>query len=98
LVILCDRLNAHRAAPVRSLLAQTPDLHVAYLPAYAPELNPVEQVCGYLKGNPLANLGATDVDELAGVARQRGRSLQRKQRLLRSFLAHTPLPLRLKGT
>jgi hypothetical protein len=53
-------------------------------------------VWGYLKLNPLANLAFFDLDQLTTTARRHTRSLQRKPDLLRSFLKHSPLSLRLK--
>jgi hypothetical protein len=49
-----------------------------------------------MKTNPLANCPLYDVLALTKTARFHGRSLQRKQSLLRSFLKHSPLFLRLK--
>ncbi len=45
---------------------------------YAPELNPIEYVWGYLKLNPLANLAFFDLEQLTTTARRHTRSLQRK--------------------
>lgn len=42
LVVVWDRLSAHRSAWVREFLRTHPDVHVEEFPAYAPELNPVE--------------------------------------------------------
>ncbi len=58
LLIVWDRLNTHRAVTVNRWLARHPNVHIEYLPPYAPELNPVEHLWGYLKGNPLANWAA----------------------------------------
>lgn len=91
-----DRLQAHRARKVQSFLADHPHLHTVLLPPYAPELNPSEYVWGYLKLNPLANLACSDLIQLAGSARHAARSAQRNQILLRSFIQHSPLCLRLK--
>lgn len=96
LVLLWDRLNAHRAFLVQDYLAEHPELSTEFFPPYAPELNPIEYVWGYLKLNPLANLAFFDLDALTTTARRHGRSLQRKPDLLRSFLRHSPLSLRLR--
>jgi putative transposase len=64
---------------------------VEYFPPYAPELNPVEYVWGYLKANPLANLAALDIDALTASTRHHTRCLQHKPRLLRSFLYSSSL-------
>ncbi len=96
IVLVWDRLRAHRARKVQAFFHHTPDIHPIFFPPYAPELNPVEYVWGYLRMNPLANLALPEVDALAAAARRGGRSLQRKPGLLRSFLKHSPLSLRLK--
>ena len=93
--LLWDRLNAHRAKKMAAYLTTVPHLHTFFLPAYAPELNPVEYVWSYLKMNPLANVAVPEVHELALRTRHSGCSLQRKPELLRSFLRHSPLFLRL---
>lgn len=96
LILIWDRFLAHRAKKVQSLFGNSKILHSEYLPAYAPELNPVENVWSYLKTNPLANCTLYDVLALTKTARRQGRTLQKKQSLLRSFLKHSPLFLRLK--
>jgi len=62
----------------------------------APKLNPVEQIWGYAKHNPLANCTALDLDALTANTRCAARAIQHRQPLLRSFLKHSPLFLRLK--
>jgi transposase len=94
-VLLWDRLLAHRARRVQRFLCQHPQLHPHFLPPYAPELNPVEYVWSHLKINPLANAAIADVETLAQLARHHGRRVQRNQGLLTSFLKHSPLRLRL---
>lgn len=96
IVLVWDRLLPHRARRVGVFLREWPEIHAFFLPPYAPELNPVESVWGYLKTNPLANLAAPDLDALTAVARRHTRSLQRKEHLLRSFLQQSPLLLRLR--
>jgi len=96
LVLLWDRLNAHRAFVVQDFLAGHPKLVTEFFPPYAPELNPIEYAWSYLKLNPLANLAFFDLDQLTTTARRHGRSLQRRPDLLRSFLRHSPLFLRLR--
>jgi transposase len=95
IILVWDRLLAHRSKKVQKFLLNTPPLHAHFLPAYAPELNPVENVWGYLKLNPLANHAPDDLFTLTSDARSCTRSLQRNQLLLRSFLQHTPLSFRL---
>lgn len=95
LVIVWDRLNAHRGKAVSDFVRRTSTISAVLLLAYAPELNPVEMVWAYLQTNPLANLPFLDLATLTATTRHHGRRLQRKQLLLRSFIRHSPLPLRL---
>lgn len=95
-LLIWDRLGAHRSKQTQTHLQRLGDYRVILLPPYAPELNPVESVWGYLKMNPLANLAATEVDDLARNAKRHARSLQGHRQLLRSFIAHSPLTLRLR--
>jgi transposase len=96
LILIWDRFLGHRAKKVQIFIRNNSKLHSFFLPPYAPELNPVENVWGYMKMNPLANKAHEDIESLVGNTRHSGRSLQRKQTLLRSFMNHTPLFLRLK--
>ena len=94
-LLVWDRLNAHRAKRTTQFVEGVDHLHTFFLPAYAPELNPVEYAWGYLKMNPLANRPAFQVEELAAMTHRQARALQRNAPLLRSFLRHSPLFLRL---
>lgn len=96
MILIWDRLLAHRAKQVQSFLLNSKHVHSEYLPPYAPELNPVENVWGYLKANPLANRPLYDIQTLAKTTRGCGRSLQHRESLLRSFVKHSPLFLRLQ--
>ena len=95
-VVVWDRLQAHRAIVVGDFLKAHPHVRRVFLPPYAPELNPIEYLWGYLKSNPMVNLAIPDIDELADVARSHARSLQHRCDLLKSFVRHSPLSLRLK--
>lgn len=94
-IVVWDRLQAHRAKKVQSSLATLPGLTTEFLPPYAPELNPLEYLWSFLKFGPLANLALFEVDEIATTARNHAKAVQRSEKLLRSFLAHSPLSLRL---
>lgn len=95
IVLLWDRFNPHRSAKTRKALAKKSRLHVVFFPPYAPELNPTENVWAYLKTNPLANTAPHDLPTLTTLTRGSSRSVQRSPSLLRGFLRHTPLSLRL---
>jgi transposase len=95
-LLVWDRLNAHRAKRTTQFVEGVHHLHTFFLPAYAPELNPVEDAWAYLKMNPLANRPAFKLEELAALTHRHTRALQRNEPLLRSFLRHSPLFLRLR--
>jgi len=86
----------HRARLVQSYISRKRSWRSVFLPAYAPELNPTENVWGYLKTNSMANEALYELADLTQSTRRHGRSLQRRESLLRSLLKHTPLFLRLK--
>ncbi|MHB9124186.1 MAG: IS630 family transposase [Thermoanaerobaculia bacterium] len=90
LVIVWDRLNSHRS-PEIARYARTHAIDLELLPAYAPELNPVEYSWAHLECNPLANYAPRETAELARTSRRAGRAVQRRQSLIRSFLAPSPL-------
>jgi transposase len=96
IMLVWDRLQTHRSKAMRLFLACNQHIHFTLLPPYAPELNPVEYLWGYLKTNPLANFAPSDVDSLAYRTWRHARSLQERPCLLCSFIAHSPLALRLK--
>jgi len=93
LLIVWDRFMAHRAKIVGKHMQQS-TLATAFLPPYAPELNPVEMFWAYLKTNSLANFPAQDLQTLGSMARYHTSKIKRKPNLLRSFLYATPLFLR----
>lgn len=95
-LLLWDRLNAHRARRTRDFILARGRPQTYFFPSYAPELNPVEYAWCWLKNNPLANLARLDLDSLAAAARRSACNLQHRPSLLRSFLRHSPLSLRLR--
>ena len=94
LLVVWDRLPAHRSALVREFLAYSDGyIETEYLPPYAPELNPVEYIWGHLKHHELANHCAGNFGELTRSARKRLRSMQRRPTLIRAFWQQAELPL-----
>lgn len=96
MILVWDRLQGHRGKAVQAFLRSHPEVRSVLLPPYAPELNPIEYAWAYLKANPLANFAPADSAELTLAARAHARNLKRNQRVLRSFINHSPLSLRLK--
>jgi transposase len=77
-------------------MARCHGLSCEFLPPYAPELNPVENLWSYIKRNPLANFAAADIDELFRTTKRAARQIRARPDLLRSFVKGIPLFLRLK--
>lgn len=95
-ILIWDRLNVHKAIRTQDFLAGLKTIRAEFLPPYAPELNPVEGVWGFLKMNPLANHAAQDADALTGRVDRAAQEVQNDAHLLRSFIRRTPLSLCLK--
>ncbi|GAA1358540.1 transposase [Saccharothrix algeriensis] len=92
IVLIWDNLDRHISARIRPALAARDWLHVIRLPAYAPELNPVEGVWSHLKRG-LANLAPVGLNDLVPIVRRRLRLIRNRPDLLDGFLAHTGLTL-----
>ncbi len=61
------------------------NIAVARLPAYAPELNPVEAIWAYLKKHEIANLCLGTIGEVSQFARNRLKSMQCRPTLITAF-------------
>jgi transposase len=86
LTIIWDGLPAHRSRLVRDFVAgQGGKIHVESLPAYAPELNPVEYIWGYCKQHELPNLCPKDFAQLNHAARRALGRMRRRPTLVESF-------------
>lgn len=93
LVVVLDRLNVHRAA-ARGLCGRFGDrIRFEWLPPYAPDVNPDEQVWNRAKYTDLANFNPDDVETLGRELVASFRKTRSSQDLLRSFFRHARLPL-----
>ena len=92
--LVWDGLPAHRSHAMRAWLGrQRSWLVVEPLPAYAPELNPVEGLWANLKGVELANLAADTLAEVTAAAEGGIRRIRSTHWLAFSFLRHCGLSL-----
>ena len=85
-----DGLKVHSAKEVRAVLANNPRVHVYVLPAYAPELNPVETMWANTKSVKLRGIAAEDIDDLDAKTYVALDEIGDSQQLLKSFFAGTP--------
>ena len=91
-IVLHDRGNMHRGEPVEDLDSDFQRLvGFEFLPPYAPELNPVEQLWNWLKYDQLPNFAARDVWHLERIIERTMLPLHTDQPTLRSMLANSPL-------
>ena len=86
LLVIWDGLPAHRSRVVKDFLTQqSKRLEVEFLPAYAPELNPVEYVWGYWKEHELPNFCPKSFGELSHHALRALRRMRRRPTLVAAF-------------
>ncbi len=89
LLVIWDGSPIHRSASVKAFLAAgaAERLHLARLPAYAPELNPDEGIWRYLQYVELRNLCCPTLWDLDHEVRLAARRLRRKPHLIRACFA-----------
>jgi transposase len=93
-VLIWDGLSSHWSTKMRTFLDSHHDwLTAERLPAYAPELNPVEYLWANLKDLELANLPTTTLAEVADATEQGIQRVCESDSLVIGFLAHTGLSL-----
>lgn len=93
LIVVLDRLNAHRKG-VRLLQEAHPDwFEVEWLPPYAPDLNPVEMVWNHTKYADLANFIPDDIHHLHQAVTNSLDNARGQSELLRSFFRRPRLEL-----
>lgn len=86
LLVIWDGLPSHRSRAVRAFVtAQQGRLTLEFLPAYAPELNPVEFLWGHWKQHELPNLCPKTFWELSDHARRALRRMRRRPTLVTAF-------------
>jgi transposase len=90
MIILWDRLQAHRARRVREYLERHPEIIVEYFPPYAPELNPEEYCHGYIKQR-MRNDVANTLDQLWEHVTRELRRLRHQPAIIASFFRRAGL-------
>ena len=93
LLAVLDRWSVHRAA-VKRLQRRFPKrFEVEWLPPYAPDLNPVEQVWAHTKHLELGNFIPNDLDHLRLRLCDRLKDKRFRHGLHKQFFHHAGLPL-----
>lgn len=86
LLVIWDGLKSHRSCLVRDFVNQSEGrLQIEFLPAYAPELNPVEYIWGHWKQHELPNFCPKDLGQLSEQARKALRRMRRRPTLVTAF-------------
>jgi transposase len=93
LTVVWDRGPIHdKAKVVRAWLAKHPGVVTERFPGYVPDLNPDEGVWGWAKYGRLANLAASDTEELWDWVVEELVTAKHSPDLLRGFIRETKLP------
>jgi len=93
LLVIIDRLNAHRTSARRLTERHGSAFLFEWLPAYAPDLNPVEQIWNRTKYTDLANFLPDDIDHLRREVSGSLRSTRTYAHLLHGFFRRAKLDL-----
>ena len=92
-IVVLDRYSVHRKA-IRLLRDKHPDwIDVQWLPAYAPELNPVEQIWNHSKYSDLANFIPEDIEVLGKELANSIQSQSHNNSLILSYFKFAKLKL-----
>jgi putative transposase len=94
IIVIWDGGTMHKGDPIRRILARHHRrLSFERLPPYAPMLNPVEQLWGWLKYGQLNNFATHNTHELNRKIVARLNVISRNQPRLRAFFRASKLPL-----
>jgi putative transposase len=90
--VIWDNYSSHVSKHVKEYTVGQEWLTIIQMPAYAPDLNPVEWAWSHAK-TKIANRAFRSIDELTQAARAALRHIQRHPELLSGFLTGTRLDL-----
>ncbi|WWQ61930.1 transposase [Streptomyces sp. Q6] len=90
IVLVWDNLNTHLTGGMKQFIADRYWLTVIQLPAYAPQLNPVEGIWSLVRRD-LANTAFADPEHLFAAVRRNLREIQYRPGLINGALAGTGL-------
>jgi putative transposase len=90
-VVIWDGASIHHAKGLSEFCRQYPRLHLEKLPAYAPELNPIEAAWHAVK-HPLANGRPDSIPQLGRTLLASLRNARASQRVLCGCITQSELP------
>lgn len=92
-ILVWDRYSVHRATAKHFEKHHPEWFRFEWLPSYAPELNPTEQVWNHGKYSDLANFVPEDFAHLENEVQKSFESQREQRQLLAGFFAHAGLKL-----
>jgi transposase len=84
IIVIADNASYHSSGKVQKFAKESPAIHLGWLPKYAPELNPDEQVWNHAKAR-LAKLFIDSAQTMKQSVLNIMRSLQKQRWLIKSF-------------
>lgn len=94
MLIIWDGLAAHRSRLVSQFIEKTNGrIQLEFLPAYAPELNPVEFLWAHWKHHELANFCPNNFYQLSVFARKKLKRTQHRKNIIKACWNHAQLSL-----
>jgi len=94
LLLVWDNAPSHKSKTVKGYLAKqsqkNPKIWMANIPPYSPELNPIEQLWGYLK-KKLTNQFFKNTKELKAAVCKELDDIRKNKNLIQSFFRHKEL-------
>ena len=91
-IVVWDGGTNHKGPLIRALCARHPRLHLERLPAYAPDLNPVEFLWSHLKHGRMANFVPESLSHLDQTIRSHLQNVGRTPGLLKALWHGSKLP------
>jgi transposase len=93
MILIWDRLAAHRSTVVKEYLTGHPELDMAWLPPYAPDLNPEEGCHGNVKQH-LRHAAPVSLHEIRAQVDRGFARLRRRPDLMLGFFRHAGLDVK----
>lgn len=85
LIVVMDRATCHRSVKTKAFIESQRRLHVFYLPARSPQLNPDEQVWAYLKNHELKSHQKTNLKNLKILTKNKLNALSKNKRKIKGI-------------
>jgi transposase len=92
IILIWDQSRTHKALLVKAYLTKHPEIHVEYLPSYAPELNPEEYCHGNVKRR-MKNAIFHSKTEIRNSLNKGFSRLRKRPDILLGFFQHAGLKL-----